>query len=239
MTLSPMEDRNVVGLDGKPHDLPEACGICGKGGELQRHHIWRRSDVIGDRWWVYVPSQSRVYGNCVKLCNQCHDQITNGYAKLEWDGDILKWGSLHEAAHHMLWQPPIYLVDEMEGGAWELGINRDWNIDGHELILYPQELSRHDSPSHDPNFCYACHRKLPKPKDETLEEKKVRKTWSVAVPVDSQENGADVLDTLVEEARKELFDAGLPYGESDTAKYHVMCTALALFIQNAGAMAHG
>ena len=61
----------------------------------------------------------------------------------------------------------------------------------------------------------------------------MRKTWSVSVPVDEQENGAELLDEHLETIRLLFAEAGLPYGAAETAKYFVLSTALALFILNA------
>jgi hypothetical protein len=53
------------------------------------------------------------------------------------------------------------------------------------------------------------------------------------VPKDERENGADVLDTLLEEARKSMAQAGLAYGDEDNARYFVLSAVLGLFVQHA------
>jgi hypothetical protein len=234
MTLSPSDTREVFGLEGPSYELPDACAHCGGVDGLQRHHAWRKSDVIGDKWWVFVP-EDVVVGNCLPLCHACHRQITDNYAQLEFNGYRMDWSDMLNASRQLAWQPPMFQIDE-QGAEYIRGF--------HQFYLFDPDLHQHITPQlefvhsnagevHDPRFCPTCKRKLPKPKDEELEEKKVRKTWSVAVPVSQQEDGADVLDALIESSRLELFDAGLPYGESDSAKYHVMATSLSLFVLHA------
>jgi len=53
------------------------------------------------------------------------------------------------------------------------------------------------------------------------------------VPSDEREQGADMLDTLLEEGRREMARAGLPYGDEDAAKYFVLSTMLGLFVTHA------
>lgn len=105
-----------------------------------------------------------------------------------------------------------------------------------ELPSSPGEPAGTDTPASADisTLCPTCLRTIPKPKIESeIEEKKVRKTWSVSVPKTEQENGAEVLDALIESARDELARAGLPYGDSETAKYYVFSTSLALFVTHA------
>ncbi len=78
--------------------------------------------------------------------------------------------------------------------------------------------------------CPTCDRALPKPHKD--EEEKVRKGWTIAVPVSELENGADVLDELLNECRH-LFG----HDESKKVKYYTIVQALALVVQNGHKMA--
>jgi hypothetical protein len=71
------------------------------------------------------------------------------------------------------------------------------------------------------------------------EKGKLRTTWNVAVPKVEQEDGAAVLDALVKAARELLFDAGLPYGSENTARYYVLTTSLAMFVTHGKEYVHG
>ena len=78
--------------------------------------------------------------------------------------------------------------------------------------------------------CPTCDRALPKPHKD--EEEKVRKGWTIAVPVAELENGAEVLDSLLEECRH-LFG----HDENKKVKYYTLSQALALVVQNGHKMA--
>jgi hypothetical protein len=87
----------------------------------------------------------------------------------------------------------------------------------------------------DPNICPSCKRPLPHAKlDKPHEAKRPRRTWSITVPVDERENGADVLDELLEASRDVMARAGLPYGEESSVRYFVLTAALGLFVQGGG-----
>lgn len=74
--------------------------------------------------------------------------------------------------------------------------------------------------------CPTCSRPLPRPKGQR-EPAKVRRSWTINVPKEEQEDGAEVLDTLLEECRK-LFG----HNEGKNLKYHTIVQALALVVQN-------
>lgn len=231
----------MKGVDGPKYELNEICAApkCGTP-YCERHHLWRRSFLIGDFWWVEILASGSVVGNCVNLCHTHHQAITENKAVIEFvDGEFV-WSDMLLLNEPLTFQPTAPPPDnqtinavsdsktpekKLEEEAWKEANSR---IDGLEGIPEMIETLRAECPT--------CHRKLPPVKDEIdnpVEKKKIRKTWSVAVPNDNQEDGADVLDTLIEEIRTEFADAGLPYGESGTAKYHVMATALALFVTHA------
>ena len=84
------------------------------------------------------------------------------------------------------------------------------------------------------DVCPQCHQRI-KPKTKP-EQRKNRRTWSIAVPKDDQENGADVLDTLIDAAREELDSVGLSYGDEHRYRYHVLATSLGLFVQHGQAI---
>ena len=60
-----------------------------------------------------------------------------------------------------------------------------------------------------------------------------RRTWSITVPKDQREDGADILDGLLEASREQMATLGLPYGEQNSVRYFVLSAALALFVQHA------
>ena len=58
-------------------------------------------------------------------------------------------------------------------------------------------------------------------------ERRPRATWSISVPKDERENGADVLDTLLAEAAKIL-----DRDEHKSWRYFTAVEALAAFVQH-------
>ena len=66
-----------------------------------------------------------------------------------------------------------------------------------------------------------------------MEERRARRTWSVTVPKDEREDGAQTLDVLLDAARHEMAKAGLPYGENEAVKFFVLSAALGLFVSHA------
>jgi hypothetical protein len=74
--------------------------------------------------------------------------------------------------------------------------------------------------------CALCHRKLPIKKEKPEKERK-RTTWSIRVPKDHLEDGAEILDSLLEECRDIL---GRDWNEK--TKYYTLVESLALLLQH-------
>jgi hypothetical protein len=233
MTLSPSEDRRVQGLNGPPYELNLICAVpgCDESYLLERHHLWRRSALGGDKWWVRT-HDGVLHGNCVNLCHDHHGMVTDNVARISYKGGDFFWQDPLTPKMILLWQPPTSLpkddVDDREDADGEQ------KKDDPDLLLV-EHLGAHHvlSPHHEPDVCPTCLRKLPQPRSENFEEKKVRKTWSVAVPMDAWENGAETIDVLLRESHVELNKLGLPYGEGRTVKYYILTAALGMFVTHA------
>jgi hypothetical protein len=74
--------------------------------------------------------------------------------------------------------------------------------------------------------CPTCKRKLPV-KKEKLEKERKRTTWSIRVPKDHLENGAEILDSLLEECRDIL-----GRDENEKTRYYTLVESLALLLQH-------
>jgi hypothetical protein len=228
MTLAPDEDRRSEGIDGPAYETNLICPVpgCDASRALERHHLWRRSDIGGDKWWVKT-SDGKIHGNCVKFCSFHHRELTDNIAKITYvDGEFF-WHDILSPIQLLLWQPPqldAYLDHERP----------EESDDDADLRLVEKLGAAHVlAPGHQPDVCPTCLRKLPQPKSEKPEEKKVRKTWSVAVPLDQWEDGAQVIDTLLDEAHVELNRLGLPFGEGRIVKYYILAAALGMFVTHA------
>jgi len=233
MTLSPSEDRRTEGIDGPSYPLNIICPVpgCLQSGNLQRHHLWRKSDVIGDKWWIRTKDE-KIHGNCVRICPHHHRDLTDNIAHIAYLDGAFWWKDILGEPILLEWQPPTEGVYE----ALTTPRSASEQKDDPDLLLVEKLGAEHVlAPGHEPDICPTCLRKLPKPKEKT-EAQKVRKTWSVAVPLDRWEDGADVIDTLLEEAHKELNKNGLPYGEGKVVKYYILTAALGLFVTHASSL---
>ena len=229
MTRLPTESRAVKGLDGPPYELNVVCAKPGCQEYAQDpHHCWRRSETIGPYWYVHVEEDDAIVGNVVGLCSTHHHAVTVNAAWIKWEDGRYTWTDLFSASEPLSFQPPVRLVEEALPNAPEK------NGGGIATNDPPQASSEAPVPAQAPldGTCPTCLRPLPHPKSEH-EPKRQRRTWSVTVPVDEREDGADTIDTLLEEGRRELAKAGLPYGDTDAAIYFVLSTVLALFVQHA------
>lgn len=216
MTRLPLENWRVKGLPGIAYAgnaicAAPGCGIVVTSGE--RHHMWRRSFLAGDYWWVLLPD-GEVAGNCIFLCKEHHRQLTKGIAMLSYQEGVFRWLDA-QTSEPLTWQPPVYADQH----TWM------------EICDSKPPGKKEATPEW---ICPSCGRPLPHAKHESEKETaKIRKTWSIAVPVAEQENGAEVLDENLEHARELFIAAGLPYGPDEKVKYYVLSTALALFITHA------
>lgn len=212
MTRLPVESWDVASVTGDlylKYKVPSLCAhpTCSRFSD-HVHHICRRSFIIGDVSWVRY-GDGPIIGNLCGLCWRHHEEITINKARIIWESRLKKYSWVDEggvAVGTLYPHPPIHanpVVEEKHSG----------HIHG---------------PSSD-SLCPECQRPLPRPKEtaDKNEPAKRRKTWSITVPDDTDEDGALVLDTLVAECAR-LF------GREDGGKlrYFVVAQALALVVQN-------
>lgn len=210
MTRSPLRSPEIKGVEGEPYELNALCAAPGcRQPSEDPHHLFRRTALGGPFWWVEL-TPGLTTGNVVGLCRKHHDMITTDAAWITFEDDIYTWSTLFDASVMLDAQPPR-LADS-------------------GLKIQPEK-----SESVLNGTCPTCLRPLPH-KHPKREPARIRRTWSLTVPKDERENGAEMLDTLLEEARKELARAGLPYGNEEAAKYFVLSSSLALFVQHAEEM---
>jgi hypothetical protein len=211
MTRFPTESRNVIGLEGDGYEdykVPASCSApgCTKYTD-HAHHLFSRGQMGSAYSYVRLDDGTEI-GNLAPLCFRHHEMITNNAAWIQYEDGVFKWNDLTNAALALSWQPPRYGEDPTQ-----------YFVSENEVESRP--------------ICPACNRRLPKPKvDSPMEETKRRATWAVGVPVDV-EDGAAVLDALIEASREAMDDVGLSYSDSSKAKYYVLSTALGLFVQHA------
>jgi hypothetical protein len=210
MTRLPTESRDVT-----PHpDIPTyrvkpICShpTCSRFTE-HAHHICRRSFIIGDIAWVSY-EDGPIVGNLAGLCWMHHEDITRNRAGIIWENRLKQY----------TW------VDEQGVSVGKLSPHPP--IHGEPAKDDPRIVDHLHGPG-SAEVCPTCSRPIRRPKDASkLEEKKRRKTWLVTVPDEAAEDGALVLDVMVEEL-------AVLFGREDSPKlrYYVLTQALALLLQN-------
>lgn len=210
MTLLPHENRDVRGLEGPEFPAYKVGPVCCAPGCSRYadhpHHLWRRSALGGAFSWVELWDHT-IVGNVVPLCARCHQDVTEGrvWMRYEEDGKKVVW---------------------------------DDNSVKFPAAIFPQPprmgatLTPAEKPFLGPAsrvMCPGCGRALPHESDEKKprDMSRRRKTWVVSVPDDAREDGALVLDTLLDECR-DLFQ----HGEDRNVRYFTLVQALALVVQN-------
>jgi len=223
VTLLPIDDRNVHGFEGPEYQMSRICArpFCEQNGS-EVHHIWRRSHLGAPFNWVVLPDGSAC-GNLIRLCNPHHRLVTENEAKISFEAGSFYWVQDGMELMPLDFQPP-WVVQEYEHTR---------SVDDLIAEVEFETPGEKTGPVLD-NECPTCHQPLPKPKiaDKTdkREAKRLRRTWSVTVPADRREDGAEVLDTLVEEARVLLARAGPHYEAGLTTRYYILAMALGLFV---------
>lgn len=240
VTRFPTESRDVEGVavdaDHPDYKVPSICGApgCAKFSD-HAHHLFSRGLMGGAHTWIRLPDGTET-GNLVPLCYHHHEKVTNNEIHIMYENGSYIWDDGYKLLP-MSWQPPrkpVY-VDPRELARSKLTVelpdpNKRLHLPRKESGPPPEEQTTETEKP----VCPSCGRSLPKPKlDTPSEEKKVRKTWAIAVPWTVEEDGADVLDALLEAAQEKMDAAGLDWGQGHKVKYYILATALGLFVQQA------
>ena len=212
MTLPPWHGPQVRGVDGPLYKVgPHCCNPgCNRWAE-HAHHIFARSDKRLKKAWDWVEIKGAVYQNKTGVCARCHDDLTG------------RLGG-HVAA--------IKLVGVDYEWEWMWCVVQHHASDPTETVtsvplapIVPQPLTPEQfalsQASGDPveEKCPTCgHVKRARP---GAAAGRARKSWTIKVPADEQENGAEVLDTRVD-------DIGLVLGiePNQTGRYYIVVPVL-------------
>jgi hypothetical protein len=219
-----MADRSVSAAEGPSYPLNIRCAVSGCVEQsAERHHLWRRSFLGGDYWWVQLPDGRRV-GNCINLCNTHHRKVTENRAFITLLDEEFFWAPEEGDLDKLTWQPPT--LDGQDGHLHLVEVEPTYMHADDVRTLYKPVESKSDE-------CPTCHQKIRAKIETPIEAPRPRRTWSMAVPKDDQEDGADTIDRLIIEAREELDKVGLSYGDGNKYIFNVVATALALFVLHA------
>lgn len=248
MTLLPVEQ---VRIGKAPEDLPkyeleDFCAVCGYGA-AHAHHVVRRSYTAGPKDWILVDGEP--VKNLIPLCFVHHQQVTEGKTRIIFvDG----WWAWH---WHETLEPAALSGGLDQTARAESTTEGDGNdeasfpssppppsdtvalspalSEGEAISAPTVERGRlvqgeFDSPSESApkpgEDCALCKRRVPKAQDE---KPKKRANWSLRVPKDVQEDGVEVIESLLENLRVE-------FGREKFrgVQYYVLVQALYFVVQH-------
>jgi hypothetical protein len=204
----------VNGVEGDKYMVGPACDAPGcKRPVDHKHHLWRRSFLGGDFWWVQVPGAKDsdptiVIRNVVGLCWHHHEDVTGS------KGGHKAW---------IKWVPETQSLLWMEDDGYD-----HWLQTGTLHLPTPSEEAR-PRMDREAERCPTCGKlKTKEHKDHEPQPKRARKSWTIKVPAD-HEDGAAILDELVEGCA-EVF--GHDEYTSALRRYYTVVQALTVVLQN-------
>lgn len=181
------------------------------------HHIWPRSKIKSDSWFVAVSEADEdkvVIPHVTGLAHSEHMDVEDHRSKIlyEYNEDAVIW--------EFVWYDRVETSEE-EKDRWEkeTGSHRD---------DYPVDTWVRLGPLNPQPGAVGT----PKKKRRTFkgEEKRNRVNWQVKVPKDSLEDGAGILDDLIEQLRNDHEILEL-YPDGGEPAYFILVAALNLALQ--------
>ena len=209
MTLSPYDGPQVRGVGGPEYKVgPICCNPNCKRYAEHAHHIFRRSDQRLGGAFDWVSIMGYVVQNKVGVCAPCHDDLTGRIGG-------------HKAAIRMIgpdfdWIWTWCIVKPGSGADIAVPVGE---IQPQPLTPEALADSRATGPLGEPETCPACGHVKRRARPAGLAGR-AQATWTVKVPADA-ENGAEILDTLVD-------DLALLLGvePNQTGRYYVLVPCL-------------
>lgn len=200
MTLSPWDGPQVRGVPGPDYKVgPHCCNPGCRRYAEHAHHIFRRTDQRLGAPFDWVEIKGVTYQNKTGVCARCHDDLTGGVgghkAAIRILGPDYDWVWTWCAVVHGDIVTPLSAIEPQP--------------------LTPEQLAETRVPDPwEPETCPTCgHVKRARPSPVGG---RARKSWTIKVP-DDAENGAEILDTLVD-------DMGLVLGiePNQTGRYYIV-----------------
>jgi len=207
MTLPAVDERYLLRrIEGPSFKVGPKCSnpTCSRFAE-HAHHIIPQPRMR----WDWIAIDGLVTGNMTGLCVPCHDDIHADRAAIRWISELFWWclyGGMEVSGEHnfhpvapLRYQPPR----------------------PDTLATDPRASDNVSSPENCP-YCGQSRKRRPVSAGSRVGRRK-RKSWTVLVPDDELENGADVLDSLVDN-----LSPLVPNGDATrSGRYYVLVAALA------------
>ena len=207
MTIPPWNGPQVRGVDGPAYAVgPHCCNPGCRRFAAHAHHIFPRGDKRLKKAYDWVEVKGAVYQNKTGICARCHDDIHRQTVSIKLIGPDYDW----------TW---MWCVVHSTPGGIELTTSVPLApIEPQPLTPEAFALSRASGdPAEEP--CPTCgHVKRAR---SVVAAGRARKSWTIKVPADHEENGAEILDTLVD-------DMALVLGvePNQTGRYYVIVPVL-------------
>jgi hypothetical protein len=237
VTYLPAEAHRIsYAPEGLPkYEIPEQCAAPGCDYDaFERHHVVRRSYTQGVGPQDYTVIDGELLPNLVGLCRHHHFEITNNKSRISYMGHQFFWSENQSAIGKPLNPvplsgPSLSPPDALTARIPRAGVTeREREREGENSVDVREPNSRsQDSegqvgdsdaadgarasrrPAASSETCPTCNRKLPKPKAEQ-EAPRPKVTWAIRVPKDAQEDGYELLRSLVEQCQEQLGREGEP-----------------------------
>jgi hypothetical protein len=216
MTLIPSEAWNVAGVEGDKYTVGPFCDAPGcKRPVDHKHHLWRRSFLGGDYWWVRVPTSrgtTVTIRNVVGLCYHHHEDVTGDV------GGHKAWIRWNEQREDFDW------LESVDYGHWQ-------KIGTLTLPTSPEPTA----PIQESERCPTCgHVKRHDHEHREPGPRRAKKSWTMKVPADS-ENGWEEIEEYVE-----IIGEAIGAGEYTSAlrRFYVVQPSLFWVMQNLDAFVH-
>jgi len=205
VTLPAVDTWNLRGEKGAPYKVGPHCSHPGCNSWADHaHHIVRRSQLGGDFPWVLI--DGKLYANLTGLCAMHHDEVTGrvgGHqAAIRLVEGIFYWCSLAQRGDEMVYIPFAPLEPQPPN---------------------PESLASRASPDPDSEHCPFCGQSKRRRREgltASASPRRRRKSWTIKVP-DDEEDGAQVLDTLLDDLAPIV---GIE--PNATGRYYVVAMAL-------------
>jgi len=239
MNLWPIfKKAGIIGYKGEKYKVGPTCAVigCPKFAD-HAHHVFSRALMAGDFNWIRLHDGTDI-GNLIPICHTHHDELTENKARI-WIDDpeyTMYWDDMDPFSKNqpLKWQPPKIKKEEQPEKPVasaellaELGVSQKIRHPGN-----PEHFGEHlnDGTLKVPR-CESCGRPWRKRRDynNNPEEKKLRGTFGISIPIEERENGFEVLEDLIESCRGKLEEYGLEWGHGYKNRYHLVCTVLGLF----------
>lgn len=239
MSRLPHENRDVRGVEGPEYEPEHVCAhpFCDVRGRenLEKHELWPRSFLRGQPITHVQLWDGTIVGNQVYLCNAFqkghHQEITENRSEIAWgDGVVFVLGAPEYDSERFFWK----FFDEHEQMHYFKALEPQPPLCGSEKPSNAKhthygEIPRGSAPrpaeaTTEP--CTRCKGTGVNPQVEKKKEPaKQRATKSIRVPKEKLEDGADVLEQLIEAAEKVMRP-----GEEARPPYFTICDSLGLIV---------